>query len=45
MVRFLFWNLNGHKVAATVVDMAWQEYADVLILAECGLGKGTPLWA
>jgi hypothetical protein len=35
MTRFLFWNLNRHDLHGFVRDLAWQENADVVILAEC----------
>src|SRR5450759_1872822 len=36
MTRFLFWNLNRQDLHGFVRDLARQENADVLILAECG---------
>ena len=35
MTRFLFWNLNRHDLHGFVRDLARQENADVVILAEC----------
>ncbi len=36
MTRFLFWNLNRQEVHGFVSNLARQENADVVILAECG---------
>jgi len=35
-MRLLFWNMNWRGLATNVAELAWQENADVLILAECG---------
>ncbi len=34
-MKFVFWNLNRGGLARSVANLAWQEEADVLILAEC----------
>jgi hypothetical protein len=36
MVRVVFWNMNRWAMPLTVAELAWQENADVVILAECG---------
>jgi len=35
-MRLLFWNMNRLGSALVVAELAWQESADVVILAECG---------
>ena len=35
-MRLLFWNMNRRGLPTNVAHLAWQENADVLILAECG---------
>ena len=42
---FLFWDLNAHRVLSRVVELGWQEKADVLILAERDIDSGTLLYA
>ena len=34
-MRLLFWNMNRRGLPTNVAELAWQEKADVLILAEC----------
>ena len=40
MVRFVFWNVNRADIPKAVVHLAYQENADVLILAECAMHLG-----
>jgi exonuclease III len=44
-MRFLFWNLNRRGIPLTIAELAWQEQADVVILAESAIESGTLLWA
>jgi len=44
-MRLLFWNMNRVGAALAVAELAWQESADVLILAECGASEAALLVA
>lgn len=37
MTTFLFWNLNGKRLEETIVNLAFRQEVDVLILAECDI--------
>jgi hypothetical protein len=36
-MRFLYWNVNGKRLLAEVVALAYEHDVDVLVLSECGL--------
>ena len=45
MPRFVFWNVNRAEIAEAVARLAWQEDADVVVLAECAMEPAKLLWA
>ena len=44
-MRLVFWNMNRRGLPVNVAELAWQEEADVLILAECGATEAELLLA
>jgi len=41
MLTFLFWNLNGKPLQATVANLVKAHEVDILVLAECGVAPAT----